>query len=65
MRLVGNKHYIIDAMRNCAAALGMAMEVWSNGKTVDREGVQELVTVINVAAIQLKSVCKRIVDNQD
>lgn len=65
MRLVGNKHYIIDAMRNCAAALGMAMEVWSNGKTVDREGVQELVTVINVAAIQLKGLCQRIVNNHD
>ena len=63
MRLAGSKHYMISTMRNCAGALGMALELWSKDK-IDKEGIYELVMVINTAAIQLKSLCQRIVDNE-
>ncbi|MBY0484582.1 MAG: hypothetical protein K2P83_08820 [Nitrosomonas sp.] len=57
MRIVGEKHYIINAMKNSSVALGMSLELWAN-KGTHGEGVQELVTIINAASIQLKNICR-------
>ena len=61
MKIAGSRHYIINTMHNCTLALGMALEIHSKRK-IDAEGLQELVMVINTAAIQLKIICQRIVD---
>jgi hypothetical protein len=57
MRIVGERHYIINAMKNSSVSLGMALELWSRSGQ-HRDGTQELVTIINAASIQLKNICK-------
>ena len=51
----GTKHFITHANKNSVEALTMAMEICSKGR--HPEGVQEMVGVINNAAIALRNLC--------
>ncbi len=64
-RIFGKSHYIITAMVNVSAALGAALEIWQARNLKSRDGVQELVHIINVAAIQLKNRCELIKDENN
>lgn len=59
-KIFGRSHYIITAMINVSAALGAALEIWDKKDLEDKNGVQELVHIINVSAIQLKNRCESI-----
>ena len=54
-RIAGTKHYITHANKNSTEALSMAMEICAKGP--HPMGIQELVGVINNAAIALRNVC--------
>lgn len=56
MRL--RKHYIYNATKNAAIALNMAQQVWDKENMPVDRGVQELVTIINTAALSLQRVCE-------
>lgn len=64
MKIVGEKHYIIDAMRNSSVALGAAMELLAN-RGSNTDGIQELVMIINTASIQLRNRCKSCADRSE
>jgi hypothetical protein len=51
------KHFIHTATKNTAIALNMAQQIWENPKVKSPSSVQELVSLLNSAALALQRVC--------